>query len=127
MGGALDMIPDISSGLGAALDFQNVIANVFPGELMPKKAINDYYQLATGGSGADAGELPSLTSVGDSVQESGEARAQRITTPTQQPEYVVPSKTQSDVSFDLDSDGPVTQIDNSTYDLGDGATFELAG
>ena len=103
MGGALDMIPDISSGLGAALDFQNVIANVFPGELMPKKAINDYYQLATGGAGADAGELPSVTSVADSVQESGEARDQRITTPTTQPEYVVPAKNQSDVSYDLDA------------------------
>ena len=127
MSGALNMIPDISSGLGAALDFQNVIANVFPGELMPKKAISDYYQLATGGAGADAGELPSVTSIGDSVQESGEARAQRITTPATQPEYVVPAKNQSDVSFDLDSDGPVTQVDNNTYDLGDGATFELAG
>jgi len=103
MGGALDMIPDISSGLGAALDFQNVIANVFPGELMPKKAINDYYQLATGGAGADAGELPSVTSVADSVQTSGEARDQRITTPATQPEYVVPAKNQSDVSFDLDA------------------------
>ena len=103
MGGALNMIPDISSGLGAALDFQNVIANVFPGELMPKKAINDYYQLATGGAGADAGELPSVTSVADSVQTSGEARDQRITTPATQPEYVVPAKNQSDVSFDLDA------------------------
>ena len=112
MGGALNMIPDISSGLGAALDFQNVIGNVFPGELMPKKAINDYYQLATGGAGADAGELPSLTSVGDSVQESGEARAQRITTPTPRPEFVVPSKTQSDVSFDLDSDE-----DNGSFEM----------
>ena len=111
MGGALDMIPDISSGLGAALDFQNVIANVFPGELMPKKAINDYYQLATGGAGADAGELPSVTSVADSVQTSGDARDQRITTPATQPEYVVPAKNQSDVSYDLDADlsKPMTQ------------------
>ena len=112
MGGALDMIPDISSGLGAALDFQNVIANVFPGELTPKIAINDYYQLATGGAGADAGELPSVTSVADSVQESGEAREQRITTPTPPPEFVVPSKTQSDVSYDLDAGDlskPMTQ------------------
>ena len=126
MGGALNMMPDISSGLGAALDFTNVIGNVFPGELMPKKAINDYYQLATGGAGADAGEVPSLTSVGDSVQESGEARNERITTPTPPPEFATPTKTQSDVSYDLDSDEPVTKIDNNTYDLGDGATFELA-
>lgn len=39
----------------------------------------------------------------DSVQTSGEARDQRITTPATQPEYVVPAKNQSDVSFDLDA------------------------
>ena len=48
--------------------------NVFAGELEPKKAINDYYQLATGGSGAAASELPSMGSIGDSVVQSGEAR-----------------------------------------------------
>ena len=69
--GAVNMIPDIAGGLGAALDFANVIANVFAGELEPKKAINDFYQLATGGSGAAASELPSLESVGNSVANSG--------------------------------------------------------
>ena len=56
MGGAVDMIPDIAGGLGAALDFANIVANVFAGDLEPKKAINDYYQLATGGSGASLQE-----------------------------------------------------------------------
>ena len=52
-GGAVNMIPDIAGGSWCCSDFANVIANVFAGELEPKKAINDFYQLATGGSGAD--------------------------------------------------------------------------
>ena len=100
MGGAVNMIPDIAGGLGAALDFANIVANVFAGELEPKKAINDYYQLATGGSGAAAGELPSLESVANSVAESGAARAERITTPPPPPDYAAPRKDEPDVDLD---------------------------
>jgi hypothetical protein len=100
MGGAVNMIPDIAGGLGAALDFANIVANVFAGELPPKKAINDYYQLATGGSGAATGELPSVESVANSVAESGEARAERITTPPPQPDYAAPRKDEADVDLD---------------------------
>ena len=100
MGGAVNKIPDIAGGLGAALDFANIIMNVFPGELEPKKAINDFYQLATGGSGAAAGELPSVESIGTSVAESGAARADRITTPQPQPDFATPSKDQPDVDLD---------------------------
>ena len=115
MGGAVNMIPDIAGGLGAALDFANIVANVFAGELPPKQAINDYYQLATGGSGAAAGELPSLESVGTSVAESGDARNEMMTTPAPPPTYAVPSKEQPDVDLDagnLNDDGtykPMTQ------------------
>jgi len=131
MDGMLNMMPDISSGLGAALEFKNIIMNVFPGELEPKKAINDFYQLATGGSGAAAAELPSMASIGDSVAVSGDDRAERFNTPPSQPEFVTPSKGKAPVPTTADSvdlsDGTVTQIDNSTYDLGDGSTFTLAG
>ena len=112
MDGAISMIPDIAGGLGAALDFVNVIANVFAGELPPKKAINDYYQLATGGSGAAAGELPSVESVGNSVTESGTARAERITTPTPQPDYATPRKDEPDVDLDAG-------YDDATYNPSD--------
>ena len=131
MDGMLSMMPDINSGLGAALEFSNIITNVFPGELMPKKAINDFYQLATGGTGAAAAELPSMASIGDSVAVSGDEREGRFNTPPSPPEFVTPSKGKPPVSTTVDSvdlsDGPVTQIDNSTYDLGDGSTFTLAG
>ena len=112
MDDAVSMIHDIAGGLGAALDFVNIIANVFAGELPPKKAINDYYQLATGGSGAAAGELPSLESVGNSVAESGTARAERITTPTPQPDYAVPTKAEPTVDLDAG-------YDDATYNPSD--------
>ena len=131
MDGMLNMMPDISGSLGAALEFSNIIANVFPGELEPKKAINDFYQLATGGSGAAAAELPSMASLGNSVTENGDNRNDLFNTPPSPPEFVTPPKGKPPVSTTADSvdlsDGSVTQIDNNTYDLGDGSTFTLAG
>lgn len=110
VGGAISMIPDVTGGLGAALDFVNITANVFAGELPPKKAINDFYQLSTGGSGAAASELPSLESIGNSVVKSGEARAERMTTPNPQLNYATPRKDEPDVDLDPESD-------DNTYDL----------
>ncbi len=131
MDGMLNMMPDISGSLGAALEFSNIIANVFPGELEPKKAINDFYQLATGGSGEAAAELPSMASLGNSVSSSGDVRNEQFVTPPSPPEFLTPSKGKEPVPTTADSvdlsDGSVTQIDNSTYDLGDGSTFTLAG
>jgi len=103
MDGMLSMMPDINSGLGAALEFSNIIANVFPGELIPKKAINDFYQLATGGSGAAAAELPSMESIGDSVAVTGDDRVTRFNNPPEVPEFVTPSKGKAPVPTQTDS------------------------
>ena len=46
------------------------------------------------------GELPSVESVGNSVAESGAARAERITTPPPQPDYATPRKDEPDVDLD---------------------------
>ena len=127
MDGMLNMMPDISGSLGAALEFSNIIANVFPGELTPKKAINDFYQLATGGSGAAAAELPSMASLGNSVSSSSDARNEQFTTPPAPPEFVTPSKGKPPVSTTAEEVDVVRRVDNSTFDLGDGSTFTLAG
>ena len=100
MSGALEMMPDISSSLGSALGFANIVMNVFAGDLAPKQAINDYYQLATGGSGSAASELPSMGSIGDSVVQSGVARAERMTTPPSAPDFATPRKSEPDVDLD---------------------------
>jgi hypothetical protein len=127
MDGMLNMMPDISGSLGAALEFSNIIANVFPGELTPKKAINDFYQLATGGSGAAAAELPSMASLGNSVSSSSDARNEQFTTPPAPPEFVTPPKGKPPVSTTAEEVDVVRRVDNSTFDLGDGSTFTLAG
>ena len=125
MSGALNMMPDISSGLGAALEFKNIIMNVFPGELEPKKAINDFYQLATGGSGAAAAELPSMASIGDSVAVSGDDRDARFNSAAEPPEYVTPSRGKEPVQLDTESVDAVRRIDNNTFDLSDGSTTDV--
>ena len=113
MDGMLNMMPDIASGLGAALDFTNIIMNVFAGELPPKEAINDYYQLAVGGSGTSAFEIPSLDGIAESVLQSGEARVERITDPPPVPDYASPPKDEPDV--DLDREAIVTDIDTTDF------------
>ena len=100
MDGALNMMPDITGGLGAALEFANVVMNVFAGELPPKQAINDYYQLATGGAGTTASEVPSMGSIGDSVVQSGTSRNERMTTPPDPPIFASPRKSEPDVDLD---------------------------
>ena len=81
MDGALNMIPDISSGLGGALDFQNIIYSIFPGELEPKKALSDFYSLATGGSGTGDKETPSITAIEEYVKTDAETGASQNSTP----------------------------------------------
>ena len=81
MDGALNMIPDISSGLGGALDFQNIIYSIFPGELEPKKALSDFYSLATGGSGTGDKEIPSITAIEEYVKTDAETGASQNSTP----------------------------------------------
>ena len=104
--------------------------NIFPGELEPKKAINDFYQLATGGSGAAASELPSMASIGDSVATSGDERVNRFNSASESPEFLTPPKGKAPVSLnDTESVDVVRRIDNNTFDLSDGSTvtttFEL--
>ena len=100
MDGALNMMPDINSGLGAALEFANIVMNVFAGDLPPKQAINDYYQLATGGAGAAASEVPSMGSIADSVVQSGTSRNERMITPPDPPIFASPRKSEPDVDLD---------------------------
>jgi hypothetical protein len=133
MDGMLNMMPDISGSLGAALDFKNIIMNIFPGELEPKKAINDFYQLATGGSGAAAAELPSMASLGKSVSFSGDDRAELFNTPTPPPEFLTPPKDKPPVpttTENMDQINVVRETEfEDTYILDDGSTvatsFEL--
>ena len=110
LGGVMNMLPDINSGLGKALDFKNIVYSIFPGELEPKKAISDFYQLATGGSGTGDREKPSLLSIEEYIKtdESDKQTAEETNVNRKvrtdlgnytAVDYAQPTKTEPDVVF----------------------------
>lgn len=99
---SLDVLPDLGGGLGSALKYKSIIMNVF-GELEPKKAINDFYQLATGGSGVGSSNLPSIDSVGESVASSAAARISDMADAEAPLDFITPSKNQQDIDLSKNS------------------------
>ena len=65
MSDMLSNIGNVTSSLTSALNFKNIMSNVFPFELPPIQAISDYYTLARGGGGQPDQNLPSNKAVAD--------------------------------------------------------------
>ena len=63
----LGLIGNLSGNVSAALNFENVKANIFPFELPPNPAVSDLYQFARGGAGQTEQEMPSFGAVGKFV------------------------------------------------------------
>ena len=63
----LGLIGNLSGNVSAALNFENVKANIFPFELPPNPAVSDLYQFARGGAGQTEQEMPSFGAVGEFV------------------------------------------------------------
>ena len=61
----LSMLGNLTSSLTSALNFKNIMSNVFPFELPPIQALSDYYTLARGSSGQPDQNLPSNKAVAD--------------------------------------------------------------
>ena len=59
---------NLTSSLTSALNFKNILSNVFPFELPPIQALSDYYTLARGSSGQPDQNLPSNKAVADRAQ-----------------------------------------------------------
>ena len=68
MSDLLSNLGNITSSLTSALNFKNIMSNVFPFELPPIQAISDYYTLARGGGGQPDQNKPSNKSVADRAQ-----------------------------------------------------------
>ena len=104
VGGALadikNQLGSISGNITSALNFTNIKLNIFGFEVTPEKAVSDFYQLATGGSGQPQPQLPSAKSVADSSVQP--------TTATSVPgvPYAEPSKDQADVKYNADASSP---------------------
>ena len=58
----------IKGSLTSALNFENIKMNVFPFALPPNKAVSDYYQFCSGGSGSKASQIFSKPAVNEAVQ-----------------------------------------------------------
>lgn len=101
---SLDVLPDIGGGLGSALKYKSIIMNVF-GELEPKKAINDFYQLAVGGSGLGSSNLPSIESLSKSVATSSQERKDQMSDAEPKSDFITPSTDQSDIDLRKNTKG----------------------
>ena len=121
--GGIGNIPDISSSLGSALSFANVVTNVFAGELKPKQALADFHQLGTGGSAGGDSQTPSVGALDFSVAKSGEDRNSLIPNATPPEPFAQPTPDQA-IASDLDEytntnpDGsykPMTQEEKESF------------
>ena len=63
----IGLIGNLGGNISAALNFENMKTNIFPFELPANPAVSDFYQLGKGGSGAEAGQMPSFGAVGNFV------------------------------------------------------------
>ena len=73
LGDITSMIPDISGGMAAALNFSNIKLNVFGCELQPNAAISDFYTFCDAGSSAPAAKMPSPAAVAENVENAPSA------------------------------------------------------
>ena len=121
--GGIGSIPDISSSLGSALSFANVVTNVFSGELKPKQALADFHQLGTGGSSGADFQTPSVGALDFSVAESAQDRIDLIPNASPPEPFAQPAPDQA-IASDLDEytnvneDGsykPMTQEEKESF------------
>ena len=121
--GGIGSIPDISSSLGSALSFANVVTNVFSGELKPKQALADFHQLGTGGSSGADFQTPSVGALDFSVAESAQDRIDLIPNASLPEPFAQPTPDQA-ITSDLDEytnvneDGsyrPMTQEEKESF------------
>jgi hypothetical protein len=107
----LGLIGNLSGNVSAALNFENVKANIFPFELPPNPAVSDLYQFARGGAGQTEQEMPSFGAVGnfvDKVEEIAQDAIDKadpsilldkIPTPEAALPFIKPSKGEPDLNF----------------------------
>ena len=86
----------LGGSLSSALNFKNVVGNVFPFELPPNPPVADFFTLAKGGGGLPDGQLPSINSlaqgaIGDSFNLDG------LNIPKEIP-FALPSKGMPDIA-----------------------------
>ena len=101
LGSIMSKLGGLGGSLSSALNFKNVVGNVFPFELPPNPPVADFFTLAKGGGGLPDQQLPSINSlakgaIGDSFNLDG------LNIPNELP-FALPSKDMPDISDMMDS------------------------
>ena len=96
LGSIMSKLGGLGGSLSSALNFKNVVGNVFPFELPPNPPVADFFTLAKGGGGLPDQQLPSISSlakgaIGDSFNLDG------LNIPTDLP-FALPSKDMPDIA-----------------------------
>jgi len=98
------IVGGISGSITSALNFANIILNVFPSDLKPNCAVSDQYCLATGGGATEPAQLPRAAEVDKA------ANNPTPSTPAPTVPFKEPSKSTPDVDF---SDKPSTPAERA--------------
>ena len=97
VGGSLDdvsnQLSSISGNISSALNFTNLVINLFGFELKPEEAVSDFYQFAAGSLGQKEPQKPNIKSIADSA-----VLPTNISAKPGVP-FVEPTKEQSDVVY----------------------------
>jgi len=96
LGSIMSKLGGLGGSLSSALNFKNVVGNVFPFELPPNPPVADFFTLGKGGGGLPDGQLPSINSlaqgaIGDSFNLDG------LNIPKEIP-FALPSKGMPDIA-----------------------------
>ena len=116
LGSIMSKLGGLGGSLSSALNFKNVVGNVFPFELPPNPPVADFFTLAKGGGGLPDGQLPSINSlaqgaIGDSFNLDG------LNIPTELP-FALPSKDMPDIgSMMPDMGGMMENIESGGDDV----------
>ena len=108
----LSKLQEIKGNMTSALSFENVKMNVFPFEIPPNKAVSDYYQFCSGGSGTKASQIFSKAAVTEQF-----VKPKEPILPENVEQFAQPTKATIDVDL---RDNPILK-----GQLGDGGDVEL--
>ena len=94
LGDMLQMLGGMQGSMTQALDFKNLMGNIFPFEPPPNTAVSDLYTLATGGAGIPETQVPSSMAIDKAV-----STVKNVASATPDLSFAVPSGSAPDISL----------------------------
>ena len=90
----IQKVPNIEGSLTQALDFKNIVGNIFPFETPPNTALSDFYILAEGGAGMSEVELPSTNVIDKAV-----SKVKNVAKGMEGMDFAVPTPNSPDINL----------------------------